>query len=122
MRQISSAAGELPAGPERDLSVIHALVELTLRRPGLVALLLSILGTLDPAETPQPLEAIGEAVFAAFAVDPEADVNRTVRVVGALGALAVAAVACQDHPAADVRALLAAVSFDALGHPRPGAN
>ena len=39
-----------------------------------------------------------------------------------LGALAVAAVACQHHSAADVRALLADVSFDALGHRRAGAN
>ena len=61
-------------------------------------------------------------MFAAFAVDPEADVDRTVRVVGALGALAVAAVACHAHAATEVRTLLAAVSFDALGHPRAGAN
>jgi AcrR family transcriptional regulator len=122
MRQISGAVGDRPPGPDRDRAVIEALVELTLRRPGLIALLLSIMGTFDPAEIPAPLEAIGEEVFAAFAVDPDADVNRTVRVVGALGALAVAAVACHAHPATDVRTLLAAVSFDALGYPRAGAN
>jgi AcrR family transcriptional regulator len=122
MRQISTAVDDRPAGPARDRAVVEALVELTLRRPGFVALLLSIVSTFDPAEIPPHLEAVGEALFAAFAVDPEADVARTVRVVGALGALAVAAVACHDHPAADVRALLADVSFDALGHRRAGAN
>lgn len=122
MRQISGAAGSRPAGPDRDRAVIEALAGLTLRRPGLVALLLSIVSTFEPGEIPPHMEAIGEAIFAAFGVDPEADVERTVRVVGALGALAVAAVACQHHSADDVRALLAAVSFDALGYPRPGAN
>lgn len=122
MRQISSAVEAQPAGPERDRAVIDALVELTLRRPGFVALLLSIVSTFDPAQVPPHMEAVGEAVFAAFAADPEGDVTRTVRVVGALGALAVAAVACQAHAEADVRTLLAAVSFDALGHPRPGVN
>jgi AcrR family transcriptional regulator len=123
MRQISVVVGDRPAGPARDRAVVEALVELTLRRPGFVALLLSIVSTFDPAEIPPHLDAVGEALFAAFAVaDPDADVARTVRVVGALGALAVAAVACHDQPAADVRSLLAAVSFDALGHPRAGAN
>lgn len=122
MRQISGAAGDRPPGPDRDRAVIAALADLTLRRPGLVALLLSIVSTFEPGEIPPHMEAIGEAIFAAFGVDPEADVERTVRVVGALGALAVAAVACQHHAAADVRVLLAAVSFDALGYPRPGAN
>ena len=122
MRQISGAVADRPAGPGRDRAVIEALVGLTMRRPGFVALLLSIVSTFGPGEVPPHMEAIGEDVFAAFAVDPDADVARTVRVVGALGALAVAAVACQHHSAADVRALLAAVSFDALGYPRAGAN
>ncbi len=122
MRQISATVADHPAGPDRDRAVIEALVELTLRRPGFVALLLSIVSTFEPGAIPPHMEAIGEAVFAAFAADPDADPVRTVRVVGALGALAVAAVACQHHSAADVRTLLAAVSFDALGHPRAGAN
>jgi AcrR family transcriptional regulator len=122
MRQISAGVADRPAGPSRDRAVIEALVELTLRRPGFVALLLSIFSTFHPGDVPPPLEAVGEAVFAAFATDPDADLARTVRVVGALGAFAVAAVACQDRTAGEVRALLAAVSFDALGHPRAGAN
>lgn len=118
MRAIGAGVAGLPPGPERDRAVIDALVELTQRRPGFVALLLSIVSTFEPGDIPPHLEAVGEALFAAFCTDPEIDLERTVRVVGALGALAVAAVACHDHPADAVRALLAGVSYDALGHPR----
>jgi AcrR family transcriptional regulator len=122
MRAISAAAADLPPGRSRDRAVIDALVDLTLRRPGFVALLLSIVSSLDAGDTDPHVEIIGDVLFAAFATVPDEDLDRTIRVVGALGALAVAAVACREQPAGDVRPLLAAVSYDALGHPRPTAN
>jgi hypothetical protein len=102
--------------------VIDELVDLAMRRPGFVALLLSIISSLDAPGTHPHVDTIGEVLFTAFATVPDDDLTRTIRVVGALGALAVGAVACHDHPAGDVRRLLSAVSYDALGHPRPTAN
>lgn len=122
MQAISDAVTELAPGPLRDRAVIDAFVELTLRRPGFVALLLSIVSSLDAADIAPHVDAIGQIVFTAFATEPERDTVRTIRVVGALGALAVAAVSCREHSADEVRPLLAAVSYDALGHPRPTAN
>lgn len=122
MRAITTAVAVLPPGPERDRQAVEEFVDLALRRPGFVALLLSTVSAVGPGDKPAHLVAIGDTVFAAFATDPEEDLTRTVRVVGCLGALAVGTVACRDEPAAAVRPLLAAVSYDALGHPRADAH
>ena len=122
LRAIGATVADLPPGRARDRAVIDALVELTLRRPGFVALLLSIVSSLDAGDAGPHVEAIGAIVFTAFATVPDDDLARTIRIVGALGALAVAAVSCREHPAGEVRQLLAAVSYDALGHPRPTVN
>jgi AcrR family transcriptional regulator len=121
-RAIAASVAELAPGPERDRAAIDALVELALRRPGFVALLLNTVNLPDDSDVAPHVQSIGAAMFSAFATDPDADLSRTVRVVGALGALAVAAVAARDVPAGEVRPLLAAVSYDALGHTRPAAN
>ncbi|MEU5947694.1 TetR/AcrR family transcriptional regulator [Micromonospora sp. NPDC047465] len=121
MRAISTAVADLPPGPSRDRETIEALVDLALRRPGFMALLLSILNSLDASDVAPYVAAIGDALSSAFASAPD-DLARAVRIVGALGALAVAAVTCHDRPPSEVRPLLAAVSYDALGHPRPTAN
>jgi hypothetical protein len=62
------------------------------------------------------LTTIGEVLFEAFATDPTTDPARGVRVIGALGALAVASIACQKLPHGDTRDLLVDISYDALGH------
>ncbi|MGX6600796.1 TetR/AcrR family transcriptional regulator [Micromonosporaceae bacterium Da 78-11] len=106
----------LPPGPARDRAVITGVAELALRRPGAVALLLSGLLSGPDDELTCGLEALGEAIFGAFAVDAEQDPARMLRVTGALGALAVARVALRDHLAADPLTDLVDVSYDALGH------
>ena len=66
------------------------------------------------------LHQVGAVVFAAFGIaDPECvtdiDLPRMIRIVGALGALAVTAVALQDKTTLDG---IVEVSYDALGHRR----
>jgi AcrR family transcriptional regulator len=121
MRTIVGSVADRTPGPDRDRQVITALVDLAIRRPGSVALLISLLTTLERSEVDR-MQAIGEAVFTAFAVDPCCDPDRTTRVIGALGALTIARLALQTNPPPDLATHLLAVSFDALGHPRPAAD
>ena len=91
---------------------LDVLVDIALAHPGLVALLLAPLTVGDPG-APE-LEVAGAAALAAFDVDPDAPVSeRTVRVTGALTALAVLTLAA--HAAQQTTA----TCFDALGHHRP---
>jgi AcrR family transcriptional regulator len=122
-RQIAGDVAGLPVGPDRDRVVLTGLVDLTLSHPGIVALLLSVFSTIDKVEDTPLLLGIGESVIGAFGDGPltpeppsPADLPRRVRVVGALGALAVAGIALRDVPAEDVREHLIAAAFDALGH------
>jgi AcrR family transcriptional regulator len=119
-RQIQDDVAGLPIGPERDRAVLTALVDLTLGAPGVVALLLSVFSTIDRvAETPL-LSGIAESVLGAFgdvAVGDRTDLPRRVRVLGALGALAVAGTALRDVSPGDLRDHLVAAAFGALGHP-----
>jgi len=116
MRAIAAAAEGLPVGPARDRVVITGVARLALARPGAVALLLSGLMSAPDSET---LQQVGSVVFAAFGVDDqcvtEVDLPRLLRIVGALGALAVTAVALPDKVHLDA---LVEVSYDALGHGR----
>jgi AcrR family transcriptional regulator len=117
MQAIAAQVAGLAPGPERDREVITALVRLAMRRPGFVALLLSLLSTLEHDEASARMKAIGDAVFEAFVVDPSTDLDRSVRVIGALGALSVARLSLRNAPS-DLSAHLLAVSYDALGHGR----
>lgn len=117
MRGVAAEAEGLPVGPERDRVVLTGVARLAINRPGAVALLLSGLMSAPDSEM---LQQVGAVVFAAFGVaDPECaidlDTPRLLRIVGALGALAVTAVACQDKVDAGH---LVDVSYDALGHER----
>jgi AcrR family transcriptional regulator len=118
-QQVLDLARELPAGPERDRRALDVLVDIALAHPGLVALLLAPLTVGDPG-APE-LEVAGAAALAAFDVDPTAPVSeRTVRVTGALTALAVLTLAA--HAAQQTtawRRYILATCFDALGHHRP---
>ena len=108
----------LPTGPERDRAVITAFAQLAIGQPGVVALLLSSLLSEPESEMGGSLDALGDAVAAAFGDEFLRDPARALRVTGALGALAVASVALRDHLTPDVGALVE-VGFDALGHARP---
>ena len=120
VRAIAAEAESLPVGPGRDRVVITGVARLALDRPGAVALLLS--GLMSAPESAM-LQQIGAGIFAAFGVaDPECfgehDPVRLVRIVGALGALAVSAVALQDKLTPASLADIVEVSYDALGHGR----
>jgi AcrR family transcriptional regulator len=115
---------DLPLGVARDRRAVEALVDVALAHPGLVALLLApvMQGGAD-ADAPE-VEAAGAAALQAFGVDPAAAVSeRTVRVAGALAALAVLALtAHHENQTTAWRQHIVATCFDALGHRRPGAT
>jgi AcrR family transcriptional regulator len=113
---VGAAVADLAPGPGRDRAAIEALADLAARRPGFIALLLSSVSALDAESVAPHLKEIGEVLFHAFATDPAADPTRGVRVIGALGALAVASIACQKLPPGETRTLLADLSYDALGN------
>jgi AcrR family transcriptional regulator len=119
VRAIAAGVHDLAPGPERDLAVITAVVDLALRGPGVVSLLLGALSSLETGEVATRLKTVTEGLFDAFAADRE-DSARAIRIGAALGALAVTSLAVRDTTAPDqVREHLVAASYDALGHPRP---
>ena len=119
IRDTGSGVAGLPAGPERDRTVLTAMADLAVAQPGVVALLLSSLLSEPESEIGQALDVVGQALADAFGDDLYADTTRALRVTGALGALAVASVALRDHLAPGTTACLVEVGYDALGHPRP---
>ncbi|WP_306208637.1 TetR/AcrR family transcriptional regulator [Actinoplanes sp. RD1] len=120
LREVAARPGDLPPGPARDRAVLTALADVALRHPGMIAVVLNSFSRAAEHGDSPLLDEVGAVLLAAFAVpDTFPDVARGVRVVGALGALAVAALACRDLPAGEVREHLVAAAFDALGHPRP---
>ena len=108
-------SGEAP-GPPRDAALITGLARLALRRPGFVALLLSWLLHTPDDDAVAALQPIGDALMEAFAVTPETDLGRVVRVTGALGAVAVARFALREHLSAGALGELVDVGLHALGH------
>jgi AcrR family transcriptional regulator len=127
-RQVADSVADLPVGPERDRAVLTGLVDLTFGHPGAVALVLSVFSTTDRVD----LREIGDTILGAFGADArperateraaERATERHVRVLGALGAVAVAGIALRDSGAThdDVREHLVAAAYDTLGHaPHP---
>ncbi|AEV86321.1 TetR family transcriptional regulator [Actinoplanes sp. SE50] len=128
LREVAAGAAPLPTGPERDRMVITGVAQLARDQPGAVALLLSCLLAEPESEFGVALQTIGEQVAAAFGDEPFtgaalggagalADPVRSVRVIGALGALAVASVALRDCLTPDAVTTLVDVAYGALGHP-----
>jgi len=113
----------LPLGHERDRRALDVLVDVALEHPGLVALLLAPVTSGATDETVPETEAAGAAALEAFGVDLETTApERTVRVVGALTALAVLTIAAHHKDQTTAwRPYIGATCFDALGHGRPGA-
>ncbi|RBY94266.1 TetR/AcrR family transcriptional regulator [Blastococcus sp. TBT05-19] len=121
-RRVLEAVQHLPAGRERDHLGVAVVLDAALAHPGLVALLIAPVTRADGgaiAEDASPEAAVLEA----FCVDPATTApERVVRVIGALGALAVLTLAAeQDDQTTAWRAHVAATCFDALGHGRPAA-
>jgi len=123
MRSVRDEVAGMAPGPARDRAAITVLAGNALRRPGLVALLLSSLLTRPDGEFAETLKLVGDAVLEAFLLTPDtADLARLTRVTGALGALAVARTALREQLSADSLDHLIDVSFDALGHRDPAAS
>ncbi|GAA3396803.1 TetR/AcrR family transcriptional regulator [Cryptosporangium minutisporangium] len=113
---LDAVAGE-PMGPARDRRVIETLVDQALARPGMVSYLVSATST-GSAEPLEPgHERIGRTVFEAFGVDADAEPERAIRVLGAVGALSMTVLAAhRAGKAVAWRPYVVATSFDALGH------
>ena len=111
-------------GPERDRLAIELLLDAAFEHPGLVALVLTPPLTLDGSDDKLPeLDAFADAALQAFGVDrTEPVTERSVRVAGALAALAVLALTARaENQTTAWRPLVVATCFDALGHHRAGA-
>jgi AcrR family transcriptional regulator len=113
VHEVADEVSGLPPGPARDRAAITSVARLAVECPGTVSLLLAGLAGNDMAAA---LESIGEVVFTIFGADPSVDPVRAVRVIGALGALAVAGVALREKPLAITVNDLVDLSYDALGH------
>jgi AcrR family transcriptional regulator len=134
---VVAAVDVVPAGPDRDLAVVRALVDLALRRRGTIALAVSALGAYERPEDLAWLNGVAEGLFRAFegagagaarpgplgAADGP-DGGRQARVYGALGALAVVSLATPQGQAGRLRDVLVATAYGALGHgtPRPSGS
>ncbi|AGL17819.1 TetR/AcrR family transcriptional regulator [Actinoplanes sp. N902-109] len=126
VREVFDQAEGTPIGPSRDRVVLVALAGIAVRRPGLIALVLSAFSQMTEPGESALLDDVGETLLGAFGLAdswPEVtDLERCTRVVGALGALAVAALSLRHLPGDEVHDHLVAVSYDALGHPRPAGH
>jgi AcrR family transcriptional regulator len=123
-QRVLEQVSDLPPGPARDRRAIEVLVDVAVAHPGLVALLLTpVLRGGGDAGAPG-LDAASAAALQAFGVDPEAGASeRTVRVVGALAALAVLTLAAHhSDQTTEWRPHVVATCFDALGHRGPGTD
>ncbi|MFS8096600.1 TetR/AcrR family transcriptional regulator [Lentzea alba] len=117
-RVLSSHVAEqvrpLPAGPARERKALELLTDIALDRPGLVALLFRSMTA--PGEDPQ--QAQDELLLnEMFVVDPQQELERAIRIVGALSAMAVLTLlANQEGDKTTWRPLILRTCFDALGH------
>lgn len=114
-------AGQAP-GPQRDTAALTGLARLAMRRPGFVALMLSCLLHAPADSAVAALQPIADAILRAFAVTAETDLDRVVRVTGALGAVAVARIGLCEHLPADALGALVDLGLRAMGHTVPLAN
>lgn len=117
------AVAELPTGPHRDRRALELLVDVALAHPGLVSLLLAPLTEGHQQCGIPEVDSAGAAALEAFGVDPDAPPSeRSIRVLGALAALAVLTLAAHQHDdTTEWRRVVVATCFDALGHRRSAA-
>lgn len=111
---------DMPPGAGRDRRAVEVLVDVALANPGVVALLLAPVAQIGDGEQTPELEAVGAAALQAFGADPDQPGSeRTIRVAGALAALAVLALAAHSHDSTYAwRPHVVATCMDALGHCR----
>ncbi len=123
--RVLEAVRDLPLGPARDRRAVEVMVDVALAHPGLVALLLAPLtqGGADAVHD-SDVRATAAAALEAFGLDVGAPVSeRTVRVAGALAAVAVLSIAAHFDSAETTawRTHIVATCTDALGFRPPGA-
>ncbi|MFJ5985489.1 TetR/AcrR family transcriptional regulator [Lentzea sp. NPDC092896] len=113
-RHVLDQVSTLPAGSERDRRSLELLTDYALDRPGLVSLLFRTMTA--PGEDPQ--QAQDELLLnEMFVIDPEKELPRAIRIVGALSSMAVLTLlANQQGEKTTWRPLILATCFDALGH------
>ncbi|WP_439659273.1 TetR/AcrR family transcriptional regulator [Lentzea sp. HUAS TT2] len=113
-RHVLDQVSSLPAGSERDRRSLELLTDYALDRPGLVSLLFRTMTA--PGEDPQ--QAQDELLLnEMFVIDPEKELPRAVRIVGALSSMAVLTLlANQQGEKSTWRPLILATCYDALGH------
>ena len=114
---------DLPLGPARDRRAVEVMVDVALAHPGLVALLLAPLteGGANAVHD-SDVGAAAAAALQAFGLDVGAPVSeRSVRVAGALAAVAVLSIAASfDDDTTAWRPHIVATCIDALGSSGPG--
>jgi AcrR family transcriptional regulator len=123
--RVLDAVRDLPLGPTRDRRAIEVMVDVALAHPGLVALLLAPVtqGGADAVHG-SDVGATAAAAFQAFGREVGGPVSeRTVRVAGALAAVAVLSIAASfdADETTPWRAHIVATCIDALGSTGPGA-
>lgn len=113
-RHVLDLVSPLPAGPERDRRSLELLTDYALDRPGTVALLFRSM----TAQDEDPQQAQDELLInEIFVIEPEKELPRAIRIVGALSAMAVLTLlANQEGDKTTWRPLILATCYDALGH------
>lgn len=113
-KQVADLVAPMPAGHARERRALELLTDVALDRPGLVALLFRSMTA--PGEDPQ--QAQDELLInEMFVIDPEKELARAIRIVGALSAMAVLTLlANQEGDKTTWRPLILATCYDALGH------
>lgn len=114
--EVIAAAQAAAAGPARERAAVTAMVDIALRRPGALDLLLNA-GLREPTPDTAWIQEIAAVIVSeVFGMTEDSDVARQVRVIGALGALGVATAALRGQGPAVGPAVVATVCA-ALGHP-----
>ncbi len=121
---VAEGVSHLAEGPARDHAALTALADLARRRPGFVALMVATAGPLRGTAEAEELAPVAADLFRAFSAPPPTPGvvphdPRIVRIVGALGALALTSLALGGQVEASARRCLVATSYDALGHGHP---
>ncbi|GAB3259417.1 TetR/AcrR family transcriptional regulator [Kineosporia babensis] len=113
MSEVLEAVRALPTGPERDRLALTLLVDQAMSRPGLTAFSLNHITTGS-----RPTASDHHLILEAFGLSADSGLSeRRLRVIGALGALAIASLTVVGTgQAGNWRSHIVATAYDALGH------
>ena len=120
LQALVTAVRGRPVGAPRDLAVLEALADLALRRRGTTSLMVSALTSYENPDELAWMHGVADGLFGAFGAPPGdhalGDLPRRVRILGALGASGVTALAIEEGQGPQLRDVLVATAFDALGY------